>query len=313
MVCIDKYHFSLLSFRERNVGSVVVLMSVSLKKDAYLTMDHEKPVYDYLDYRDFLKDRYTSLKRIDKKYSQRFFMQKLGIRSTGFFAEVLSGKRNLNHRNVLQFAEILKLDHDESEYFENLVNLNQARSIQEKDHWLVRMMECSKVNPKILNRDVYEYFSKWYVAAIRELLFFYKQPVDPGEIANRLCPPISSDEAEKAIELLVRLELIEKLPDGSYKQKDTIISTGTLLHSIEIANYQLQNIELAKKALDTVAMAKRDISTLTMSISPDAFNEIKEILKKAKQDIIKVTQRDSGEDRVYQLNMQFFPLTKIDP
>lgn len=276
-------------------------------------MDQVKTVYDYLDYRDFLKDRYAYLKKGDKKYSQRFFMQKLGSKSTGFFAEVLGGKRNLNHRNVIIFARILKLDNDEADYFENLVNLNQSRSIQEKDHWLVKMMECSKVNSKILNRDVYEYFSTWYVAAIRELLFYYKQAVDPAEIAAMLCPPIGGDEAEKGLRLLERLELIEKLPDGSYKQKDTVISTGSLIHSIEIANYQLQTIELAKKALDAVTMSKRDISTLTMSISPDAFDKVRDILKKAKQDIVKVTQRDSGEDRVYQLNMQFFPLTKIDP
>jgi uncharacterized protein (TIGR02147 family) len=274
-------------------------------------MNEPKSVYDYLEYREFLKDRYAYLKSTDKKYSQRYFMQKLGVKSTGFFAELLSGKRNLNRQNILSFIKILKLDHDEAGYFENLVYFNQSRSIQDKDHWLLKMMESSKVNSKILNRDVYEYFSKWYFAAIRELLFFCKKAIKPQEIADRLCPPISGDEAEKALALLERLALIERMPDGSFRQKDTVISTGDLIHSVEIANYQLQTIELAKQALDAISIAQRDISTLTMSISKDAFEKIVDILKKTKQDIIKVTQQDCDEDRVYQLNMQFFPLTNI--
>ncbi len=274
-------------------------------------MEAVQNVYDYLDYRAFLKDRYAYLKSVDKKYSQRFFMNRLGVKSTGFFAEILSGKRNLNHQNILSFVRILKLDRDESGYFENLVYFNQARSIQDKDHWLLKMMECSKVNSKILNRDVYEYFSKWYFTAVRELLFFCRKAVGPQEIADMLCPPITGDEAAKALVLLEKLAMIERMPDGSFKQKDTVVSTGDLIHSVEIANYQLQTIELAKQALDAVPIDQREISTLTMSISGEAFEKIVSIIKKTKRDVIKTTQHDSNEDRVYQLNMQFFPLTKV--
>jgi uncharacterized protein (TIGR02147 family) len=274
-------------------------------------METVQSVYDYLDYRAFLKDRYAYLKSVDSKYSQRFFMNRLGVKSTGFFAEILNGKRNLNHQNILSFAKILKLDQDEAGYFENLVYFNQARSIKDKDHWLLKMMECSKVDSKFLNRDVYEYFSKWYFAAIRELIFFYNKAVNPQEIADRLCPSITREEAQQALILLEKLALIEQAADGSYRQKDTIISTGDLVSSVEIANYQLQTIELAKQALDAVSVNQREISTLTMSISGDAFEKIVAIIKKTKQDIIKTAQHDSSEDRVYQLNLQFFPLTKI--
>jgi uncharacterized protein (TIGR02147 family) len=275
-------------------------------------MNDRKKVYDYLDYREFLKETYSFLKSKDKKYSQRFFAQKLGARSTGFFAEILNGKRNISNHNILNFFKILKLDRDECGYFESLVNFNQARSLLEKDYWLLKMMECSKVDSKILNRDVYEYFSRWYYAAIRELLFFYHTPIRPTAIASLLDPPIRTSEAEEAMALLEKLALIERNPDGSYSQKDTFISTGNQVHSVEVANYQMQTLELAKHALNTVPASQREISTLTMSISGAAYGRIAEILKKAKQDIVKVTQRDTGEDRVYQMNMQFFPLTKID-
>jgi uncharacterized protein (TIGR02147 family) len=275
-------------------------------------MADEKTAFDFIDYREFLKECYERLKKKDKKYSQRYFMQKLGVKSTAFFAEILNSKRNLNHQNVLSFVKILKLDHDEAFYFENLVNFNQSRSEPDKRYWLQKMMESSKVNPKILNPDLYEYFSKWYMAAIRELLFYHRQAVNPGEIAVKLNPAITADQAEGALRLLEKLALIEKLADGSFRQKDTLIATGDLIRSIEIANYQLQTLDLAKHALDSIPVTQRDISTLTMSVSKEAFAKITDIIKKAKQDVLKVAQGDSHEDRVYQFNIQFFPLTKID-
>ncbi len=301
-----------LSNRERKDDVDAVHLFTIFSNGSILSMNDRKKVYDYLDYREFLKDTYSFLKSKDKKYSQRFFTRKLGVRSTGFFAEILNGKRNLSIRNILQFFKILKLDRDECGYFESLVNFNQARSLLEKDYWLLKMMECSNVDSKILNRDVYEYFSKWYYSAIRELLFFCRTVVRPTAVASVLNPPIKTDEAENALSLLERLKLIERNPDGSYCQKDTIISTGSQVHSVEVANYQMQTLELAKHALDTVPASQREISTLTMSISGEAYGRIAEILRKAKQDIVKVTQRDSGEDRVYQMNMQLFPLTTID-
>jgi uncharacterized protein (TIGR02147 family) len=272
----------------------------------------KKKVYDYLDYRDFLRDCYETLKKTDKKYSQRFFMQKLGVKSTGYFAEILSGKRQLNDQNTEDFCRILKLDRDESEYFTDLVKFNQARSNRERDHWLSKMMKCSKVNSMIINRDIYEYFSKWYYAAIRELLFFYKKIASSDDIAKMLCPQITSDEAFCALQLLEKLNLIERLEDGSFRQKNTVISTGERIRSVEITNYQLQTIELAKLALDKIPMEHREISTLTMSISAKAYSEIVDILGQVRRDIIKVTQQDSDEDRVYQLNVQLYPLTMIN-
>ena len=274
-------------------------------------MKEPKPVYEYLDYREFLKDACVELKKSDRKYSQRYFAQKLGVKSTGYFADVLSGKRNLNDRNVVVCADILKLGYEERGYFECLVHFNQARTLREKDYWLLKMMECSRVGSKIINRDVYEYFSKWYYSAIRELLFYRKTAIKPNVVASLLDPPLKTAEAEYALALLEKLALIERMADGSYRQTDTIISTGDQVHSVEVAKYQMQMLDLAKHALDTVPSSQRDISTVTMSISGAAGERIVEILKNARRDILKVVQQDSNEDRVYQMQMQFFPLTVI--
>jgi uncharacterized protein (TIGR02147 family) len=274
-------------------------------------MTMRNKIYDYLDYRQFLKDYYLHFKEHDKKFSQRYFTLKLGVKSSGFLSEIINGKRNLSQKNILQWFKILGFDKDQSNYFEYLVHFNQTRSLIEKDYWLQKMMECKRVNLKLINKDIYEYFSKWYYTAIREMLFFHKETVDPKKIAARLNPPIKAEEAKTAFALLERLKMIEKRYDNSFVQKDPIISTGNQVNSVEVANFQIQTIELAKIAVETVPSDKRDVSTLTISISGAGFKKIAEVLQKTRKEILKVAQNDANEDRVYQVNIQLFPLTKV--
>jgi uncharacterized protein (TIGR02147 family) len=274
-------------------------------------MDMRDTVYGYVDFREFLKAYCKENKNRDRKFSHRYFALKLGIKSTGFLSELFQGKRNLSQQNIIRWFEVIGFNKDQSSYFDSMVHFNQAESLSEKDYWLQKMMECKKVNLTLLNKDIYEYFSKWYYAAIREMLFYYKETINPKKLTSLLCPSVKIEEVKAAVSLLERLHLIERHPDGSYSQKDAMISTGDQVNSVEVANFQIETIELAKKSINAIPAEKRDISTLTLSISENGFSKIIEILKTTKKDIIKVAGNDSNEDRVYQLNVQFFPLTRV--
>jgi uncharacterized protein (TIGR02147 family) len=267
-------------------------------------------IFNYLDYREFLSDYYHGKKREDKKFSQRYFSMKLGVKSSGFFSDVLIGRRNLNQKNVIQFCRALELNREESEYFENLVNFNQARALIEKKHWLQRMLSCKKVNTKILNKDEFEYFSKWYYTAIREMLFYKKVRDDHKQIASELIPSLRPGEVKEALDLLERLGMIEKDKDGLFKQRDSLISTGSRIRSVHVANFQLQTLQMAISALDAIAPEMRDFSTLTLSVSQEGLKQIKDVLAESRKTIMKIAKNDSNEDRVYQLNFQLFPLTR---
>ncbi len=274
-------------------------------------MSTTKQIYDYMDYREYLKDYYENLKKQDKKFSQRYLALKLGVKSSGFLSEVINGKRNLSQNNVLQWLKVLKLDKDASCYFDNLVHFNQAESLNEKSYWLQKLMDSKKVHLSVLNKDLYDYFSKWYYTAIHEMFFYYHDVVDPKQIASQVNPPIKVEDAKNAITLLERLGMIEKQSDGSYKQRNAMVSTGDTVKSVEVANFQQQTAELAKDAILNVPSTLRDITTLTMSISDTGYAKICELLKETRKEIAKIAQNDSGEDRVYQVNVQLFPLTKI--
>ena len=52
-------------------------------------------IYNFSDYRDFLKDRYRQLKEADPVFSFRHFSKQAGFGSPNYLKLVMDGKRNL--------------------------------------------------------------------------------------------------------------------------------------------------------------------------------------------------------------------------
>ena len=52
-------------------------------------------IYEYSDYRQFVKDYYLENKARNHAFSLRYLAQKAGINSSAFFKFLMEGKRNL--------------------------------------------------------------------------------------------------------------------------------------------------------------------------------------------------------------------------
>ncbi len=61
-----------------------------------------------------------------------------------------------------------------------------------------------------LEKSRYTYFSKWYYPVVREIIMFGDRNYSPAQIAAVLSPAITEKEAEKALKLLIELELIKQ-------------------------------------------------------------------------------------------------------
>jgi uncharacterized protein (TIGR02147 family) len=267
-------------------------------------------VFDYSDYRRFLRDSYEARKRTDPKFSHRYFSQKAGIRSSGFFANVLSGKRNLTTASILRFASALKLKKDESDYFQNMVGYCQAKTVEERAHFYEKMIGRLRLDIRKLEADKFEFYSTWYYSAIRELLFYYPFSGDYEALAKQLCPPISVDEARKAIELLLRLGLISQEGNGSFRQNAPLITSGEGFKSLHIARFQRATMALASEAIDRFAGDVRDSTTLTMTLSAESFEQARREVAEMRKRLLALAKNDAKVDRVYQFNFQLFPLTR---
>src|SRR6185369_7719031 len=85
-------------------------------------------VFEYLDYRKFLGDYYQFKKSLNRHFSHRLFALKAGINSSGYFSEVLHGRRNLAKAQVQKFCKAMDLGERERAYFELMVDFGHAKS-----------------------------------------------------------------------------------------------------------------------------------------------------------------------------------------
>lgn len=269
--------------------------------------------FEYLNYRKLLKDLYEERKEQQSFFSYRYIAQKVGFSSAGFFTNIIQGKRNISPEYIFKFAEVFKLKKAETEYFELLVNFDQAKDHSRKRFYFEKILANKKSKIKVTDAQQYEFYSAWYYTAIRELIDIYQFKGDYDELAKRVSPPIKATDAKKAVQLLEVAGLIKKNDDGVYEQTDTFITTGYEAKSVAITNFLMNMADLAKEAVDRYPREKRDMSTLTFTVSEEGYQTIHERLKSFRRELLEIVREDKTkkrQDRVYHINFHVFPLTR---
>jgi uncharacterized protein (TIGR02147 family) len=267
-------------------------------------------IFEYTDYRKFLQDYYDEVRKTNPRFSHRYFAMKAGFTSTGLFANILKGRRNLTGPLILKFSKALKLKKKEEEYFESLVFFNQAKSFEEKNKFYERMLALSPLRIQVVNRDKFEFYSQWWYSAIRELLYFFPFKDDYQALAKKLNPPVRPDQAKKAVKALEKLGLIKKNKKGYYEQTASLITTEKDHEkSMHVANFQRATMQLAMDSLDRHTRDVRDISTLTLTLSRESYQKAKMEIDALQTRLLKMAEQEKKVDRVYQINFQVFPLS----
>lgn len=282
--------------------------------DTISEKDRIRPnIFDYLDYRAFLRDLFNFKKYNNRLFSYRVFSGKAGFSSPNFLKLVIDGKRNLSNESIGKIAKGFGLKKQEREFFENLVFMNQASTNDEKNHYYKKMMSVNGyLKSHRINKSNYKYFSKWYYPAIREIAVFGDRNWTPEQISKILNPGIPAKEVEKALDILLELGLLRKDESGLWEQADKVVSTGAEVKSLAIFNYHKEMIKLALEAFERHPADKRSMSGVTISIKEKKLEEIKNIISAFRKELLKLACEDEGSDKVFQINIQAFPLTKVD-
>jgi uncharacterized protein (TIGR02147 family) len=274
-------------------------------------------IFDYTDYRKYLFDFYTDQKQSKKAFSYRFFARKAGINSVGLYKDVVEGRQNLGRALIFKFSAAMGHSKKEAEYFENMVYLNESRTVEEKKLFFERMMASQTTRARIIETAKYEYYLKWYYSAIRALMALGKYrdtPEDFRKIAKTLNPEINPGQAKNAIRILEKLGLIRKDESGVFSLIDLVISTGSLkqdknIAALHVVNFQKEIMKLAQGAFDRFASDSLNMSTMTLGISEGTLARIKEELAAVRNKIAGLAENDASADRVFQLNIQLFPMS----
>ncbi|MBN1759333.1 MAG: TIGR02147 family protein [Chitinispirillaceae bacterium] len=269
-------------------------------------------VYSYTDYRKFLGDYYTEHKSLHPHFSYQLLADRAGLKSKTYLHKVISGQKNLAKSSVLNVAKALKLKYNETEYFNNLVDFNNAKTFREKEFYFKKLKELApETDGKLILHNQFEYFSKWYYVVIRELITLKKFSEDFKQLAKAVEPAITTDQAKKAVQTLCELGLIKKTPSGRYCQCDTALTTNSDITPLAVQLFQKECLNLASLSIEQHNRDIRDISTLTVGISAAGFDQIQQEIIWLRKRLVEIVKNDNPADRVYQVNFQLFPVSKV--
>jgi uncharacterized protein (TIGR02147 family) len=265
-------------------------------------------IFEYLDYRLFLKDAYTEAKRANPNHSHRFIEGKLRLKSSGHFAQILGGRCNISLELAARIAAFLKLAKRETEFFEALVQYNQAKTHEEKNRLFGRLMSFRKARQNVVSLDRHEFYRKWYYTALREALDLKPFRGDYAALGRMLSPPIPEAQAREAAELLLRLGFVKRTPGAGLAKAEAVITTGHPADSEDLKAYQVEILGLAREAMDRFPKAQRNFSTLSVTLSEGEYRLLLEELRAFRARVLEMARQCREPDRVYQCNFQLFPL-----
>jgi len=268
-------------------------------------------LFDYLDYREFLRDFYLEQKRKNSTYSFRYLAQKTNV-DPAHIARVFQLKRHLSDKSLAPFIQLCKFSEEERIFFDRLVAFNMARTERQAKQAFEALISLSSVKSHTLGPDQYAYYTQWYYTAVRALIALRPLKVkDAGAMAKMLSPHISPQQARDAVNLLIKLGLVNTGDDGTLQCRDTHVTTGPTWRSFAAKTFQAETIRLAAESLDRHPKELRDISTVTVGIKRGRMEEMRQKIADFRKSIMRLAEEDQEPDDIYQLNVQLFPLSDI--
>lgn len=276
---------------------------------------HTKPtsVFKYLDYREFLRDRYRERKQENASFSYRLMAARTGL-SAGFLMRVFKGEKNLHPAKAADLASLFGLGASERDYFETLVLFGQAKTGPEKDYLKEKILRIRSIQVRTLGQAQADYFRTWYFPALREILNFFPFDGDYATLARMIRPPIRPREARKAVDYLLEAGLVVKGKDGVYRLPDMLVSSGEKVSATLMNDLHHALGHLALRAIREMEPKERDFSFVTISLSSPSLEAVKAKIRKFRKEILDVAGQDENVNGAYHMNIQLFPVSyRQDP
>ena len=269
-------------------------------------------IYSYDDFVVFLKDYFQILKREHKRFSYRAFSRKIEIPSPNLIGLILQGKRTLSEENAEKVADGIGLKTRKRRYFLSLVGFNQSKG-DEAEVFFKEMIRIKKSSKFISTEEKqYRFYEKWYYAVIRELCCMDYWGGDYSKLGRSCSPSISAIEAERAVKVLLEINIIEE-KDGKYNLVNECITSDKVPTYKKLGDRRawLENgVEAAEKYDATI----RNTQYKTMSLLKEDYEKIVrevDIVNKKIEAIYTESANVAGDREIYEFITNLFPVSSV--
>ena len=268
-----------------------------------------KPITEYQNYREYMRDFYEERKR-SSLFSWREFSKLAGFASPNFMQLVCEGKSRLSKTGVEKVADAMGLAGADRDYFFAMERFGDARSDSMKLQAFNEMQKIAKENRlRVVDAEAFKYFESWVNPVLRELA-----PIMPGakplELARQCYPVVSAAEVRHSLDFMCHAEFLKKVGEDTYVQTEKVVTGSSEAIPLALRSMNRQMSKFATEAIDEVPPEKRHITGVTFGISEETYQWLVQKLETLRQQVVAMAAKEKEYDKVYRLNLQLFPLTK---
>ncbi len=276
-------------------------------------MEKNLNIYHYEDAFKYLYDSYVYKKEKNPSFSLRSWARNLGLKSHSPLQLMISGKRSISIKYIPKFIKSLSLSFNEGMYLENLIQMNQAKSLEEKELYLGRINELRpKITPlNSLELETFKFLQDPLHCLILEMSELKVFKNEPKWIKDRIHLEASINEIKEAITRLGILGLINIDKNKKITKNHQHITNTIDVADLATQKYHKNVLDLAKKAIDQQKIDEREFNSFCFNIDKNEIPELKKQVRRFIQNFIRKNESKSKHgNETYQLNVQLFSLTK---
>ena len=273
-------------------------------------------VFNFVDFRLFLKDMLAYKKHLNPSYSENAFIFAAGFgkNSRGYFGLVVKGKRKLTSKSIMGFSSAMNLSAEESIYFENMVMFNQAESEKEKIQFFERMKVGAKgKKAKLIEvlEHQYRYLNEWHLIVLREVVTLQDFREEPEWIIQKLGGNITKEKVVQGLNDLLALGLITRDESGKLTQSEPVVLFEDNSQNFKnSSNLHKQFTQRASDAIEGLPYDQRAAQLITVGIPKERFEELRTEMKLFTKRILEEYGSSGTSDMVVQLGSQLIQVTK---
>lgn len=275
----------------------------------------------YSDFRQYLKDFYEFKRRETagdlRPYSYATFSASADIRSPNYLKMIIEGQRNLSGEMVKKFAKALGLNKDDTEEFAALVSYGQCTDPLERNQHLKALSELRalrQLKSGEIKADAFEKVPNWITWVLYALADQKDAIFDYDRLFEILKGKALKDDIRRSLGRMVQAGDLTINPETGEIDKGRELMSGS--EDIPVAlvrKLQSELIYLALEALYQEDPHDREFGAMTVALTEEEFEQLKFELRQFRKRWFKdisVRRKQAKGDRVVQLNIQLFPLTR---
>jgi uncharacterized protein (TIGR02147 family) len=259
---------------------------------------------------EFLQRVFERAKSRNPQLSLRAWARHLGFSNHVHLSLLLSGKRQLNSKVFSRIKAKLSLTETELHLLTLLMLRSRAETLEEQallDQSLTQLQP--QLPSQTITTDLLRVLRRWSMLALLELFRLKDFRSDPKWMSRRLNGDLSAEQVTETLQALARLGVVrQKGQKWSLIHSEVFRSTPPDQVSPHLRLLQKQFFELGIESLEETPVDQRELSTFSFAIDQTRVQEAKEYLRRFRKEFAAHFEAQEG-DELYQLNVQFFPLT----